>query len=95
MLDLHLDKDKFEFIIRDTKRPKDAMRIASEAVRDKFDVVVAVGGDGTINEIVQGINHAEIVLGIIPGGSGNGLARHLEIPLEAEKVLKNRYIAPV
>jgi diacylglycerol kinase (ATP) len=87
MVQQHLDLDKFEFEIRETKSPKDAMRLASVAVQDNFEIVVAVGGDGTINEVIQGIGNADIILGIIPGGSGNGLARHLEIPLEPEKAI--------
>jgi diacylglycerol kinase (ATP) len=83
----HLDLDKFDYVIRKTKSPKDAMRLASAAVQENCDIIVAVGGDGTINEVIQGIGTAAVTLGIIPAGSGNGLARHLEIPLEAEKAL--------
>jgi YegS/Rv2252/BmrU family lipid kinase len=84
----NLDLDKFDFVIRETVRPKDAIRLASSAVKDNFDIVVAAGGDGTINEIVQGLGISPVMLGIIPIGSGNGLARHLEIPLEPEKAIK-------
>jgi diacylglycerol kinase (ATP) len=85
----NLDLDKFEYSIKVTKSPKDAMRLASDAVRDKFEIIVAVGGDGTVNEVIQGLGNADVILGIIPGGSGNGLARHLEIPLEAEKAIQS------
>ena len=84
----NLDTDKFDFTIRETKSPKDAMRLASAAVKDKFEIVVAAGGDGTINEVVQGLGNSDVILGIIPGGSGNGLARHLDIPLEQEKAIQ-------
>lgn len=84
----NLDLDKFEYVIRETASPKDAMRLASAAVRERFDMVVAVGGDGTINEIVQGMGTNPLILGIIPIGSGNGLARHLGIPLEPEKAIR-------
>lgn len=84
----NLDLDKFTYEIRETGSPKDAMRLASAAVQEKFDVIVAVGGDGTINEIVHGISNDDVILGIIPTGSGNGLARHLEIPLEPEKAIR-------
>lgn len=84
----NLDLDKYDFTIRETGSPKDAMRLASAAVKDKYDIVVAVGGDGTINEVIQGIDQSDVILGIIPGGSGNGLARHLELPLEPEKAIQ-------
>jgi YegS/Rv2252/BmrU family lipid kinase len=84
----NLDTDKFDFDVRETKSPKDAIRIASDAVNEKFDIVVAVGGDGTVNEVVQGIGRSQVLLGIIPTGSGNGLARHLQIPLEPERALQ-------
>jgi YegS/Rv2252/BmrU family lipid kinase len=64
------------------------MRLASSAVSEKFDIVVAVGGDGTINEVVQGMGNEPLILGMIPLGSGNGLARHLGIPLDPEKAMR-------
>jgi YegS/Rv2252/BmrU family lipid kinase len=88
LLRANLDLDKFDYAIKATKSPKDAMRLASEAVRENCQIVVAVGGDGTVNEVIQGIGQADVILGIIPGGSGNGLARHLEIPLEADKAIQ-------
>jgi YegS/Rv2252/BmrU family lipid kinase len=84
----NLDLDRFDYSIKGTSSPKDAMRLASVAAMENFDIVCAVGGDGTINEVVQGIGKAQLTLAIIPTGSGNGLARHLEIPLEAEKAIR-------
>jgi YegS/Rv2252/BmrU family lipid kinase len=51
------------------------------------DVVVAIGGDGTINEIARSLVHTDTALGIIPCGSGNGLARHLRIPMEPKAAI--------
>jgi diacylglycerol kinase (ATP) len=84
----NLNLNRFEYTIKATSSAKDAMRLASSAVLENFDIVVAVGGDGTINEIVQGMGNTPLILGIIPNGSGNGLARHLEIPLEADKAIR-------
>jgi len=88
MIRHNLDLNRFDYVIYETKTPKDAIRLSSAAVQDNFDIVVAAGGDGTINEVVQGMVNSPLMLGIIPIGSGNGLARHLEIPLEPEKAIK-------
>jgi diacylglycerol kinase family enzyme len=48
-------------------------------------LVVAVGGDGTLNEVAQGLLGTHLPMGIIPRGSGNGLARHLGIPLPSAR----------
>jgi len=53
----------------------------------QYDAVVAVGGDGTVNEVARGLLHSGTALGIIPMGSGNGLARHLRIPLRLDKAV--------
>ncbi len=53
-----------------------------------MDIVVAVGGDGTINEVARCLVNTKTRLGIIPSGSGNGLARHLNIPLNFEGALR-------
>ena len=54
--------------------------IARQAINDKADYVIAVGGDGTVNEVARTLVDSEIALGILPLGSGNGLARDLNIP---------------
>lgn len=60
----------------------DATRLAHKAVDDGYDIVVAAGGDGTINETATALCGSDTTLGIIPCGSGNGLARHLNIPVD-------------
>ena len=64
-----------------------AEKIAAAAAKEKVDIVVAIGGDGTINEIGRALIHTDTALGIIPCGSGNGLARHLQIPLEPKAAI--------
>ena len=64
-----------------TKAVRDAYRAAKDFVAKGFDIVVAIGGDGTVNEVAEGLVGSNAKLGIIPMGSGNGLARHLDIPL--------------
>ena len=80
-----LDKDKFDYEIQETQHAGHATEIAREAAGRGTDVVVAIGGDGTVNEVARAIVHTRTALGIIPCGSGNGLARHLLIPMSVRK----------
>ena len=64
-----------------TERPGHARDLASEASARGDDLVLAVGGDGTVNEVASGLIGSPTPLGIVPAGSGNGLARTLRIPL--------------
>jgi YegS/Rv2252/BmrU family lipid kinase len=73
--------------IRATEWQGHAREIAREFGAD-FDCVVAIGGDGTINEVASGAIESGATLGIIPGGSGNGLARHLRIPMNPRKAMR-------
>lgn len=69
-----------------------ATELATHAAASKnFDVVFAMGGDGTVNEVAKGVVNTQQIMGIIPRGSGNGLARHLGIPVDFKKSLT--YIA--
>ncbi len=63
-----------------TERPGHATELARGALAEGCGLVVAVGGDGTMNEVAQALVHTEAALGLIPCGSGNGLGRHLGIP---------------
>lgn len=76
-----LDLSKFEPTFRITEYAQHASVLAKEAVDKGFDAVIAVGGDGTINEIGSALVGTDVPLGIIPEGSGNGLALYLGIPL--------------
>jgi len=60
-----------------------AAELTRKAVEDGADCVIAVGGDGTVNEVAKNLLHTDVALGIIPKGSGNGLARELHIPMDA------------
>jgi len=62
-------------------------QLAAEAAEDGVDVVVAVGGDGTVNEVAGALLGSDSALGIIPNGSGNGLARHLGISMNVQAAL--------
>ncbi len=88
LIDSILDKDRFEYEIRTTERAGHASEIASEAKEAHVDIVVAVGGDGTVNEVARAIVHSDTALGILPCGSGNGLARHLMLPMNLKKSIE-------
>ncbi len=66
--------------------PAHARQLAKEG-SDKFDIIVAVGGDGTVNEVASAIVGTDTILGIVPYGSGNGLARFLGISMNAPKAI--------
>jgi len=71
-----------------TERPGHATELSHQFARMGFDAVVAVGGDGTVNEVARGLRDSNTALGIIPMGSGNGFARHLNIPIRPNKAIE-------
>lgn len=84
-----LDKNQFEYKIVFSEHVGHATFIAQQAVLDQMDIVVAVGGDGSINEVSQALVDTPVALAIIPMGSGNGLASHLHLPIRnARKALE-------
>ncbi|MGQ1891132.1 diacylglycerol/lipid kinase family protein [Thermophagus sp. OGC60D27] len=70
-----------------SKKPGHAFSLSSQAAGE-YDIVVAVGGDGTVNEVGRGLLHSSTSLGIVPVGSGNGLARFLQIPLKVNRAME-------
>lgn len=82
----HFNKNDFDITFKYTQRAKHALEISSNAA-GKFDIVVAVGGDGTVNEVANGLVNSTTSLAIIPTGSGNGFARFLKIPLTPERAI--------
>lgn len=83
-----LDKECFDFSIVKTLYSGHASEIAKNAKEEGCDIVVAIGGDGTVNEVARSIINSDTALGIIPCGSGNGLARHLMLPMDAHKAIE-------
>lgn len=71
---------EFKVDVEQTKRGGHATHLARGAVHDGYEIVVALGGDGTVNEVANGLVHSDVALGVIPGGSTNVLARSLGIP---------------
>lgn len=83
-----IDPHKFDVYIIYTGYEGHATDIATEAVNEGVSYVIAVGGDGTINEIAKVLVNTDTILGIIPSGSGNGLARDLHIPMSPDKAIE-------
>ena len=82
-----IDKAKFDYRVQFTEYAGHAAEIARRCVASDVNIVVAVGGDGTVNEVARSLVHTETALGIVPCGSGNGLARHLCIPMDIRKAI--------
>jgi len=93
-----LDNNKFDIDIKQTEFAGHATTLAKNAIEDGISYVIAVGGDGTINEVAKALIHSHVALGIIPIGSGNGLARHIGIPLvirEALEIINNEKVEKI
>ena len=71
-----------------TTGPGDATDFARQAIADGYDIVIAAGGDGTVNETAIALCGSDTALGIIPCGSGNGLARHMNIPVDVDEAVE-------
>ncbi len=87
LLDEILDKELYTWDVVHTEHPRHAIEISQDAVDNTYDAVIAVGGDGSINEIARPLIHSNTAMGIIPSGSGNGVARSLEIPLNLKEAI--------
>lgn len=87
LVDNYIDKNKFEYDIAYTERANHATELTMKAIEEGYEYIAAVGGDGTINEIAKCLIGKEQVLVIVPYGSGNGLARHLELPFKTERLI--------
>lgn len=82
------ESEGFDVEIRFTEHAGHASELAKEAVEKGLDTVVAIGGDGTINETGRSLVGSSVKFGIVPMGSGNGLARHIQVPLDIQKALE-------
>lgn len=89
---IHLIKSNSNHIIWETTEPLEAVAFTQKAIEKGATRIIAVGGDGTINEVASVLVGKAIPLGVIPVGSGNGLARHLNIPLDYKKAFKKTLV---
>ena len=84
LIDKQIDRSRFDWEVKTTEYMGHATEIARLAANQGVDIVCAIGGDGTVNETARAIAHSRTALAIIPAGSGNGLARHLHIPVDPQ-----------
>lgn len=87
LINQYLDAALFEATIVFTNAVSHGSEVAQKAI-DSYDLIVAVGGDGTINEVASALVGSNATLGIIPCGSGNGLSRFLDIPMDLAGSIK-------
>ena len=84
----NIDTARFDYEIKYSEYAGHAKVLAQEAVTQQFDIVVAAGGDGSINEIGVPLIGTDVALGIIPCGSGNGFSHHVDLPMDAVKAIQ-------
>jgi diacylglycerol kinase family enzyme len=87
MISEEIDADLFDITILHTEYRGHGCELARNYLEKGYDYIVAVGGDGTVNEVAREIIHSTASLGIVPIGSGNGLARHMNIPMNPRKAI--------
>ena len=88
LIEENIDRDRYDYKIEFTQFAGHASELAAAAADRGVNVVVAVGGDGTVNEVARSLVHTKTALGVLPCGSGNGFARHLGVPLDLKKALE-------
>lgn len=88
LLPVKLDHSLFDYEIAYTQYSHHAVHLAKEASERGVDIVVSVGGDGSANDVAQSLINTKTIMGIIPVGSGNGLAHHLKIPRKISKAIE-------
>jgi len=88
IIEENLDHSKFDYDIAITEYARHAKKIAYEASLEGIDIVCAVGGDGSVHEVGTALIGTQTKIAILPCGSGNGLARHLNIPMNIPKAIE-------
>lgn len=97
-IESRIDQNVFDVSVVYTQSADHAIKLSSKAVADYIDIIVAVGGDGTVNEVASQMIQTSSALGIVPLGSGNGLARHLGISRNIETaidIINNQYSSTI
>ena len=82
-----LNKKHFDYELAYTKAAKHAIELSAMGAKENFEIITAVGGDGSVNEVGRSLIGTNSALAILPCGSGNGAARHLRIPMNLSKAM--------
>ena len=82
-----LNRNFFDYELTYTKASKHAIELSKIGAQENFNIVVAVGGDGSVNEVGRSLVGTNSALAILPCGSGNGTSRHLKIPMNLKKAM--------
>ncbi|MDF2673534.1 MAG: diacylglycerol kinase catalytic region [Clostridiales bacterium] len=88
-IDEECRKSKIDYLIKCTSTPSDGTSISRWGAEKGFDRIVAVGGDGTVNDVLNGIVGTSAALGVIPGGSGNDFIRSINKHKEIKKIIND------
>jgi diacylglycerol kinase (ATP) len=92
------EKEFFQIRVKYSNYKGHAKILTQQSINEKAEIIVACGGDGTINEVASCLVNSKITLGIIPIGSGNGLAQNLKIPKKIKTAilqLKNQKVTTI
>ena len=87
-LSAYFEKNYYSIVVKHSSYKGHATLLVQQSINEKAEIIVACGGDGTINEVASCLVNSKILLGIIPIGSGNGLARNLKIPKNINKAIQ-------
>lgn len=88
LIDEVIDKNKFDYQIKIWEKCTDVSEMVAKGIMEEIEIFAAIGGDGTVNEVAKSLIGSNKKLAIIPSGSGNGIARHMKIPLNTRKALE-------
>ena len=88
LIDDTLNRNIFDYELAYTKASRHAIELSRQGAQENFDTVVAVGGDGSVNEVGKSLVGTSSALGILPCGSGNGAARHMKIPMNLRRAME-------
>lgn len=88
LVSANLDSNKYDYDIVEWQKTDTVEQLVGDAINKNFDIIVAAGGDGTINQVAAQLTNTDKLMGIIPMGSGNGFARHNGISMNAAKAIQ-------